>query len=82
MKIYEFIDSKYSHKIKSDIYNFLFYEDNKWMFADNEEHISGIIKYVDVNIFIRIGKDISEKLNKDNITIDDYDLSKLDKYLN
>lgn len=80
MKINEFIDNRDILKIKSDIDSFLFNIDGKWMFADNKKHISGVIKYIDIDTFISLGISISEKLNKDKISIDDYDLTYLDKY--
>jgi hypothetical protein len=80
MKINEFVENKDFLKIKNDIDSFLFYIDGEWMFADNKKHISGIIKYIDIDIFIKIGVSISKKLNKDRISIDDYDLTFLDKY--
>ena len=78
MKIYEFFKGDYS-RIKSDIDSFLFF-DEKWMFIENKDYISLVIDYMDVDIFIKVGIYISNNLNKDNISIKDYDISHLNKY--
>ena len=79
MKIYEFFKED-NIKIKTDIDSFLFF-DEKWMFVENRDYISSVIDYMDIDIFVKIGLDISNNLNKDNISVMDYDISYLDKYI-
>lgn len=77
MKINEFLKNT---NIKTDIDRFIYYSD-KWNFVENKEYLSGIIKYVDVDKFIQMGKEISENLNRLGISPDDYDITILDKFI-
>ena len=69
-----------NEKIKNDIDDFLFF-DGEWMFVENIDYIRLVIDYMDVETFIKIGLNISDNLNQDNITVEDYDISCLNKYI-
>ena len=69
-----------NEKIKNDIDDFLFF-DGEWMFVENIDYIRLVIDYMDVETFIKIGLNISDNLNQDNITVEYYDISCLNKYI-
>jgi hypothetical protein len=79
MKIYELLGNN-NEKIKNDIDDFLFF-DGEWRFVENIDYIRLVIDYMDVTSFIKIGLNISDNLNQDNITVEDYDISCLNKYI-
>ena len=79
MKIYELLGNN-NEKIKNDIDDFLFF-DGEWRFVENIDYIRLVIDYMDVATFIKIGLNISDNLNQDNITVEDYDISCLNKYI-
>jgi hypothetical protein len=79
MKINELMRNN-NDKIKNDIDDFLFF-DGEWRFVENIDYIRLVIDYMDVTTFIKIGLNISDNLNQDNITVEDYDISCLNKYI-
>jgi hypothetical protein len=82
-KLNEFVDNKeMESKIIILLDRFLFF-DGKWMFPDNIDYIRNILNNIlDVNYFIKIGQDLSNKLNNENISQDDYNINMIELNMN
>ena len=64
----------------NDIDSFLFY-DEKWLFVENLDFFELIVDYMDIEIFFKIGSSIANKLNEENISVDDYDISYISEFV-
>lgn len=79
-KIYEFIDNK--EKTLKLLDSFLFFSD-EWMFVDDIEFIGDdIVGIIPIEIFIDLGQKLADNLNKINLDVLDYDVDKIEEYLN
>lgn len=82
MKINEFVDSEKISKIIILIDRFLFFDD-VWCFPDNKDYISKVLDgALPVDDFIKMGQDVSKKLNDGNISRDDYTINMILKAIN
>ena len=84
-RIYEFIENDTK---KLEIFKFLdgfvFYDGYVWMFPNsNKDFIYKVVSdIISVDNFIKLGNKLADNLNKMNIDVLDYDVDKIEEYLN